>query len=271
MRQEVLLLKEHLRTLIPNPPKPRYLYHYTSAQNLAKILEGGVIRFYDAMKDREEIDFPLRTIWRLLQSYSGRLPFDLYALFNAERRRNIGSVLYPFACCFCQSTESAFMWWNYADEFEGASIRIRGAPFSKNPSHHAVYPMLYERREIEKNVRSFCRHIVGRDWIGRFSFKEAAALSCEAALSLCTFLVCVKRPRFCREHEWRAMIMRRSAGPWQVDPNSGRNYVEIALLPEYVSGIVLGSKCPLSPAELRDRLRDSPYKNATITRSKLRS
>ena len=281
LQQEVRLLKQHLGALIPNPPVPRYLYHYRRLEILLKILDSGTLRLYDVwtMEDPEEVNYPWGIIWRLMQPYVGRLPFHLADLLNPglqkdvgrARRRNVVSVLHPFASCFCQADETAFMWRKYADRFMGASLRIHSAPFRDTPNTHALYPMMYGPREVEKSLRSFYQYVVSRDWINRFDFEQGRALSLEAVMSLVTFLVCLKRRRFCGEHEWRAMKMRGSTGPWQMDAASGRSYIEIPLRPECVSAIVLGSKCPLSATDLRERLRNSQYKSAIVTRSKLRA
>jgi hypothetical protein len=257
------LLKAWSRDLVP------FLHHYTRADVLPKIVRSKTIRLYSVidMPDKEEFRYPLRIVWAQIEPYWNQLVLDIPDLFNPRRSLCLEDCIRPFAACFCEAEESEFMWQEYADWFKGVSIKVDYSSFGTTPHKHAVYPMVYDEVEFEKVLVRFFDYLVGREWTIRFNCQEGKTLGLEACLLLLHFLVRIKRQEFYQECEWRALKMQSVGDSDKVDER-GKHFVEIPMRPEYLSAVVLGSKCPLHEAEVEELLKDE-FPGVPVLRSKL--
>jgi len=265
MNKEVACLERTYQKIAPQRftlSDPGVLYHYTSTRGLKKILSRRTIRVYDifSLKDTEEFKYPLDTIKRSIQACQSGMPDEISTFFQSDGLKEPFSVL---TASFCQASESAFMWRRYARRFSGACIRIKADRFARSPESHAVYPMVYDLSKFKRTLDAFLGFVAGQNW-NRFDDDERKALSIEGCMILLRFLFNLKRERFRKEREWRALILERDAP--QTRDQSGRPFLEIPLRREYVSGITLGSRSRMREGDVIALLRGR-YPRASVSRS----
>jgi hypothetical protein len=128
--------------------------------------------------------------------------------------------------------------------------------------------MVYDRDEFEDILMQLFDYVVARDWVAKFNF-EAGRTGCLRGLHAPPSLSLTGEAEKISPRERVAGAQARLAGrPHQVD-EGGRRFVEIPLLPEYLSAVVLGSKSNLREKEVQEILRDR-FGDVPVMRSKLR-
>lgn len=270
LRTEVGGIKEHLKSLVFewDRPVPEYVYHYRCLDTLTKILQSKEIRLYEVMtmEDKEEFLHPLRIVRESMIPYWRELLVDVTTFFHESRQTRLTHGLSAFAACFCEASETKFMWTKYGNEGRGAAIQCRAANLRSHTKSHAFYPMMYNDAWFRKTLRLAHEYAISRRWPSRFGVEEEKVLGYHYCEQILTLVVGIKRECYRAESEWRALLLD-SAGSFRSD--GSRRYVGIDLLPEYVSAVVLGPRSPRSEAEMKDFLDTTPYWQAAVLRSTL--
>lgn len=271
LKEEIAALKGYFQQLIQEwdrRPAPQYLYHYTTFDTLCKILDGETIRLYDlmVMKDEREFLHPLQIVNESMQPYSDKLLLHVTSFFHGIGI-NLNTGWSAFGSCFCEAAETAYMWREYGDQGAGAAIQCRALDLRSQPESYAVYPMVYDDAWFKESLRRAHEYVLSREWVDRFRFEERMVIGYEYCERILTVVMCIKRECFRPESEWGALKLQ-SSGVYDTD-ETGRRYLKIPLLPEYVSSIVLGPKSAKSEAEVGALLTRTSYTGVTITKSGL--
>jgi hypothetical protein len=177
--------QEMIQNIIGSPEIPGIRYHYTSFNNLKRILENQTLSFthFRHLNDPTEVDFAFDTIEKTLMSNNNTFfehPMDvlkniLYPQHfkeNSQRFMTIENLItdiYIFS--FCEKPDDLPMWRWYGDNGKGISIGFKPEYFktSIKPGDTSPVPILtkvfydqHQLEEIASNLENITKKYIGK-------------------------------------------------------------------------------------------------------------
>ncbi len=249
-----------------DPLLPVKLYHYSNLGAVKSILssrEMWLTNIRYAKGDTDDGTYWISVFRPIVNRKS--VPERVKALFYGDFAFGLGSLWHEFIACFSPESELEEQWKNYADDGRGCAIEFSFDSLHANCDGGKAYawmPMLYDPAEQAAKAQKTIDAAIMLARSEGITRQEKDTYWQEYACY--GFLHCglrFKHPKFSAEKEWRVFrsALDISGAIFRQTANGRIPYVPWPLPPELVTGVIKGSACTSSDAELAGLLASGGF------------
>lgn len=284
------LLDQDFRKFIGSSDYTGLLYHYTSKENLIKILKSKHLHLThyknSCLNDKEEIIYAVEHISNFIKTYqNNESPIFWNQLSTIIK---IDNLVFYFSS-FCKSNENEILWERYADNSSGICIGFNKSLYDVNTIRNLKNRKLLMLSKVEYDTLKVINYLETQFSHVLNSYKQKINQNDEyyvnSILSELLMYIIVSLPAFKKaqsnkdilwvhENEWRIYRICYSKNfnkklkmKARIDP-SGENFAKLRIKKNAISEIIIGRNCVLTIEEVKTIIKKENYDDISIIKLK---
>jgi hypothetical protein len=235
---------------------PEEIFHYTSANGVCGILTKKILFASDLffLNDATEGRYGKSIIEEVLRTKTGAAAESLLAGFQEEPLfRHSGEEWSIYSVSFCGTKDLLGQWHGYGSP-AGYAVGLKlDRLLNDARKNFAIHRMLYDPAKQRQVIDSLISGCLAAFDEFRSPGREGVVLN-EIATYLITSMFNLKHSAFRGEDEWRILLLETYNNPqypvrYRTVVDRIVPYVEVSLLPDWVSTVVVGPNATRYPNE----------------------